>query len=124
MLLLPWKACGDLVARYATFDFGRLATAPWRPLRTNLIGDQNMRTRALFAIFCLLSILGAASPDAGNPAPILAADPPGRTCTLRCETDKRVTCTSRSGDCQYFVGGLNDVIVCDGNPTTCPLPAP
>lgn len=107
-----------------------------------------MRTRALLAILYLLSILGAAAqaaaagsalscpavafsaaalpvpPDAGHPAPILAADPPGRTCTLRCETDKKVTCTSRSGDCQYFVGGLNDFIVCDGNPTTCPLPAP
>jgi hypothetical protein len=101
-----------------------------------------MRIRALFTALSLLLILGAAAPapccpaamvsaaalpalaSSATPAPILAADPPGPTCTLRCETDKKISCTSRSGDCQYFFGGLNDVIVCDGNPTTCPLPAP
>ena len=109
-----------------------------------------MRNRALLPALSLVLILGASarvalagtapapacpiatSSDAavpalvapGIPAPILAADPPGHTCTLRCESDKRITCTSRSGDCQFFAGGSGDFIVCDGVATACPLPAP
>lgn len=106
-----------------------------------------MRNRALFLALSLLALLvaparvalagaapapscpavtaaGATLAAPGLPAPIRAADPSGRTCTLRCESDRRITCTSRSGDCQYFAGGSGDFIVCDGVATACPLPAP
>jgi hypothetical protein len=105
-----------------------------------------MHNRFLFLTLFLLTILGAStgvtladtaptpscpavtSSDAavpalvapGTPAPILAAS----TCTLRCPSDKKITCTSRSGDCQFVAGGSGDFIICDGVATACPLPAP
>ncbi|HEX9942649.1 MAG TPA: hypothetical protein VGG03_11565 [Thermoanaerobaculia bacterium] len=52
----------------------------------------------------------------------LSAQAKPKHCTIACETDPAITCTSRAGDCQFYYGAY-DYIVCDGIATQCPLPS-
>jgi hypothetical protein len=45
-------------------------------------------------------------------------------CTVRCQSDPSIKCSSATGDCQYYAGGLNDWISCDGIQYECPFPEP
>ncbi|HYG65778.1 MAG TPA: hypothetical protein VEL74_24560 [Thermoanaerobaculia bacterium] len=68
--------------------------------------------RLVFSALLLLLALGLGmAPD--------AAAKPG--CTIACESDPTITCTSTVGDCSYYYGAY-DYIVCNGWATRCPLP--
>lgn len=45
-------------------------------------------------------------------------------CTVRCQSDPSIKCSSETGDCQYYAGGLTDWISCDGIQYECPFPEP
>ena len=42
-------------------------------------------------------------------------------CTIACDTDPSITCSSAVGDCSFYYGAY-DYIVCDGQAIRCPLP--
>jgi hypothetical protein len=69
-----------------------------------------MRNKLLFTLAVLLLSLGIdASWKIGE-----------ASCRIACDSNPTVSCSSRSGDCQYYYGAY-DYIVCDGVPIQCPL---
>jgi hypothetical protein len=66
-----------------------------------------MRGKLIFSVFMLLLALG-----------LRAEGKQG--CTIACESDPTVTCSSAVGDCSFYYGAY-DYLVCDGSWTRCPL---
>jgi hypothetical protein len=65
---------------------------------------------------------------AADPAPVLelgllsqGAERSTR-CSVHCQSDPKIKCSSEVGDCQYYAGGLIDRISCDGVLYDCPFP--
>jgi len=69
-----------------------------------------MRSRQIPFVLTLALILG-----------LQALSAEARKCTIACETDPSIKCSSQTGDCQFYYGAY-DYIVCDGTATQCPLP--
>jgi hypothetical protein len=53
----------------------------------------------------------------------MASRAEAKRCTISCESDRSVKCSSKADDCVYSYGAY-DYIICDGVATQCPLPPP
>lgn len=69
-----------------------------------------MRKKLFFSLFVLMLALGSQMvPTTGET---------NQSCTIYCDTDPRIKCSSEVGDCWILYGGYN-VLYCDGIEHRC-----